>query len=184
MAAWNGWYHVNGNTYGTWLPGDPRGWRERGHKLHVDGDYQNPPPAGSGNALHDHSCKLLKQPPVRLTQEQRAIVGRALAEMLAQQEMELLAVSLDAVHFHLLGRFPNSLVRPLVGRAKKHACFELRHCGFEGRLWGAGSNVVPIRDRQHQLNVFDYIVHHREKGSWLWTFREGFYWREDVLRKE
>ena len=28
MPAWNGWYHVTGNTYGTWLPGDPRGWRE------------------------------------------------------------------------------------------------------------------------------------------------------------
>ena len=55
MAAWNNWYHVNGNTYGTWLPGDPRGWRERGHKKHVDGDYKSPPPAGSGDAMHRYA---------------------------------------------------------------------------------------------------------------------------------
>ena len=49
MTAWNNWYHVNGNTYGTWLPGDPRGWRERGHKKHVAGDYKNPPPPDRAN---------------------------------------------------------------------------------------------------------------------------------------
>ncbi len=141
MAAWNGWYHVNGNTYGTWLPGDSRGWRERGHKKHVAGDYKNPPPAGSGDALHGHARKLLKQPPVHLTCEQRAIAGRAIVELLAVQELE--------------------------------------SRGFVGRLWGNGSNVVPIKDRQHQLNVFGYIARHKDKNAWVWTFREGLYWRED-----
>ena len=50
MGAWNGWYHVNGNTYGTWLPGDERGWRSRHHKVHVNGDYKNPPPPGAHDA--------------------------------------------------------------------------------------------------------------------------------------
>jgi len=39
MEPWNHWYHVNGNTYGTWLPGDPRGWRSYKHKRHVEGEY-------------------------------------------------------------------------------------------------------------------------------------------------
>ena len=38
MKAWRGWYHVTGGTYGSWLPGDPRGWRARGRREHVDGD--------------------------------------------------------------------------------------------------------------------------------------------------
>ena len=178
MTAWNNWYHVNGNTYGTWLPGDPRGWRERGHKKHVAGDYKNPPPAGSGDPLHQYAKGLLKQPPVHLTREQRAIAGRAIVTMLMEQQIELLAVSLDAIHFHLLGRFPNPKVRPVVGRAKKHAYFELHDRGFVGHLWGTGANVVPITGRQHQLNVFRYINDHKKKGAWVWTFREGIYWRE------
>ena len=71
MAAWNNWYHVNGNTYGTWLPGDPRGWRERGHKKHVAGDYKSPPPAGSGDGMQRYAKGLMKQPPVHLTHRQR-----------------------------------------------------------------------------------------------------------------
>ena len=65
-------------------------------------------------------------------------------------------------------------MRPIVGRAKKHAYFELRDGGFAGRLWGTGANVVPITERRHQLNVFSYIAGHKAKGAWVWTFREGF----------
>jgi hypothetical protein len=93
--------------------------------------------------------------------------------MLAEVRIELLVFSLDAIHFHLLGRFPNARVRPLVGRAKTHAYFELREQGFIGRLWSAGAHVVPISGRQHQLNVFRYVCDHRLKGAWLWTFRDG-----------
>ena len=34
-VPWNDWYHCNGNTYGTWLRGDPRGFRERRHRLEI-----------------------------------------------------------------------------------------------------------------------------------------------------
>jgi hypothetical protein len=179
VAAWNNWYHVNGNTYGTWLPGDPRGWRERGHKKHVVGDYKKPPPAGSGDAMHHHAKELLNHPPVHLDNAQRLIAGRALVEMLLKQKIEVLIVALDAIHFHLLSRFPSSQVRPIVGRAKKHAYFELHDCRFVGHLWGTGTNIVPIEDRKHQVNVYNYIADHKTKGAWAWTFREGIYWREE-----
>ena len=172
MVAWNGWYHVNANTYGTWLPGDPRGWRERKHKKHVNGDYRNPPPAKSGDGMHNYAGGLLRQSPVRLTNVQRAIVGQAMVDLLVEQKVELLVFCLDATHLHLLGRFSITQVRPVVGRAKKHAYFELRNHKFVGRLWGNGSNVVPVKDRQHQLRVFDYITEHRDKGAWVWTFRD------------
>ena len=38
---------------------------------------------------------------------------------------------------------------------------------------------MPINDRKHQLNVFGYIGDHKAKGAWVWTFREGIYWREE-----
>ncbi|OHB70581.1 MAG: hypothetical protein A2V70_07725 [Planctomycetes bacterium RBG_13_63_9] len=176
MAAWNDWYHVNGNTYGTWLPGDPRGWREKRHKRHVEGDYKHPPPQGSGDELHRHAQGLLAQHAVHLDKTQREIAGRALVERLAATEIEVLVLSLDAIHYHLLARFRDHQVRVSVGRAKKHAFHELHNRGFEGKLWQRRCNVVPINDRPHQLNVFHYIGRHRHHGAWVWTFREGFDW--------
>jgi hypothetical protein len=32
-----------GHTYGTWLPGDPKGFRTRHHREHIEGDYKKPP---------------------------------------------------------------------------------------------------------------------------------------------
>ena len=170
MSAWNGWYHVNGNTYGTWLPGDERGWRARHHKVHVDGDYRNPPPAGAHDGLKQHAQSVMAQPPVYLTVRQRAIAGQALVEMLLEQEVELLALSLDAIHYHLLARFDDRSARQLVGRAKKHATFILKDTGHAGSAWTKRSRVLPIKDRVHQVNVFNYIVRHADDGAWTWRF--------------
>ena len=97
-------------------------------------------------------------------------------EWFAQHDVEILALSLDAIHYHLRARFRDKQVRPRVGRAKKHAYHELRDRGLQGKLWQRGCNVVPITDRRHQLNLFAYISRHKEHGAWVWTFREGFYW--------
>jgi hypothetical protein len=35
--AWNDWYHVVSHVYGSWLRGDPRGWRAVDHREHVEG---------------------------------------------------------------------------------------------------------------------------------------------------
>jgi len=183
MAAWNGWYHVNGNAYGTWLPGDARGWRTKGHKTHVDGDYKRPPPPGSGDSLHAYAQKQLKQAPVHLAATQRELAGKALVEMLLHQQIEVIILSLDAIHFHLLGRFRDAKVRPRVARAKKHATFLLRDQGHVGRVWSEKGKVTEIADRQHQVNVFQYIHRHREKGAWLWTFREGLYWPTTINKR-
>ena len=110
--------------------------------------------------------------------QQRVIAGRAMVELLRNKESKSWFSHWMPIHLHLLGRFPNPQVRPVVGRAKKHAYFELHDQGFVGHLWGNGSNVVPIKDRKHQLNVFGYIARHKDKGAWVWTFREGIYWRE------
>jgi len=175
-----GWYHVTSNTYGTWLPGDPRGWRVKRHRKHVDGDYKNPPPDGADRELYEHARDSLKQPPVRLSPEQCQIVGKAVVEMLTMQGVEVLVLSMDAIHCHLLARFADKSVRPRVGRAKKHATFRLREHGHAGRVWEAKGRALPITDRSHQVNVFNYIVDHRLEGAWVWTYREGLYWRDDT----
>ena len=180
MGAWNGWYHVNGNTYGTWLPGDRRGWRSRGHREHVDGDYKHPPPPGLYEGLHAASKDLQKGGAVFLNVAHRKIAGQAMVQMLLHQGVELLAFSLDAIHYHLLARFGELRSREAVGRAKKHAYHVLRSSGHPGRIWAKRGRTLPIRDRQHQLNVYGYIPGHRKQGAWVWTFKQGLYWTAQV----
>src|SRR5436190_14693419 len=76
------WFHVTTHTYGAWLYGDPRGFRTRRHREYVEGDYKNPPPPGKYADEYERSKESLKQEPVRLTPEFRAVVGAALRQRL------------------------------------------------------------------------------------------------------
>lgn len=176
MAAWNHWYHVTGNTYGTWLPGDRRGWREKGHKRHVDGDYRTPPPTGTGERLLGYSLEAMAHDAVSLDPGQRVIAGKAMVGFLVAKGFEVIVFSCDAIHLHLLGRFPDGQVRRPVGHAKVNAYYRLRDAGRGGKVWARSCGVKPIADRAHQVRVFNYIREHKNVGAWVWTFAEGVYW--------
>ncbi len=169
--AWRGWYHITASTYGTWLRGDLRGWRSRHHREHVEGDYRHPPPP----ELHEHrlqrSRRELKRPPIRLTPAQRAEAGQALVWVLTRQ-VQLLALACGPTHVHLLARFGTARIRPLLGRAKRHASIALTPLEMPGRVWSRGLGIIPVKDRAHQLRVFRYVCEHRDEGAWVWTFRD------------
>ena len=46
-----------------------------------------------------------------------------MVEMLVDHKVEVIALCLNEAHFHLLTRFPDKEVRPLVGTAKRHAFY-------------------------------------------------------------
>jgi len=177
MPAFNEWYHVNGNTYGTWLRGDARGWRDKKHREHVEGDYRNPPPPGTYDALRDHVRAHMKGKPVRLSTPQRQLVGQAMVKRLVEDGVELLAFSMDATHFHVLARFGPQPARRLIGNARRHAYHLLAAAGRKGRLWARGCRVLPVRDRKHQVNVYRYILAHRDQDAWVWDYKQGVYWK-------
>ena len=52
------WRHVVFTTLGSWLPGDPRGFRTREHKVHSSGDYKKPPPNGEHAELFKYSKEI------------------------------------------------------------------------------------------------------------------------------
>ena len=105
MRAWNNWLHCTITTYGTWLRGDPRGWRSRHHREHVEGDYKNPPPPGTYEREHRLSKSLMKRAPVKLNLSQRTVVCKELANSLLYQGVELVDLCVDVTHTHILARF-------------------------------------------------------------------------------
>lgn len=170
------WFHITAHTYGAWLYGDPRGFRTRHHREHVEGDYKNPPPPGPYDRKLARSRALLKQDPVRLEPRWRPIVGAAFKDKLNELGVQLLAVSMGSTHLHVLGKMPPGHVpRDWVGRAKVYSNFKAKEQGYSGKLWAVRSKVIPIRDRRHQLNTFDYILDHYHEGAWVWDFRRPDY---------
>ena len=105
MLPWSHWFHCMGSTYGTWLRGDPRGWRARHHREHVDGDYKNPPPAGTYDRLFAQSKRSMRRDEVLLDWQQRVVACREMGKTLLYHKVELIDLSVGAAHFHLLARF-------------------------------------------------------------------------------
>ena len=51
------WRHVIISTRRSWLHGDGRGFRSRGHRIHSSGDYKDPPPEGEHSGLLEYQRK-------------------------------------------------------------------------------------------------------------------------------
>jgi hypothetical protein len=85
------WFHVILTTYGAWLPGDPRGFRTRHHRDHVDGDYKSPPPVGIYESFAVKNRDALKHDAVSLNPAQRETVGKALRATLDELDASLIA---------------------------------------------------------------------------------------------
>src|SRR5689334_1278780 len=162
-----------GNTYGTWLPGNPKGFRTRHHREHVDGDYKAPPPEGRYDERLQKSKDLMKRPPVYLTPRQRTRAVEEFVRSLQKRHIELIAVSIDRVHFHVLARFPDHNPRHWIGIAKKESSHYLKQEGLApvGGLWATRFEVVPIENRGHQLWTVPYILKHAKKGAATWYFK-------------
>lgn len=169
-APWADWYHCMGNTYGTWLPGDPRGFRTRWHREHVEGDYRNPPPTGKYSQRLEDSKNLMSREPVLLSQEQRRRAVVELVKSLEKWKIELRILSVDRVHLHCLARFPDHNPRHFLGLAKKESSAYMKLDGLapHGGLWGTKCECIPVSNRGHFATVEDYIADHERKGAVLW----------------
>ena len=168
------WFHCTSHTYGAWLPGDPRGYRTWKHHEHIEGDYKNPPPPKMYDDVFKRSLGLMKQEKVVLPPDYRRIVGRAVLEKLHEIQAQVLCVSMSATHLHLLAKMPpGEYPRKWLGMAKKNATFAAHACRWVGNVWAKRSKPNPIKDRQHQINTYRYILRHLKEGAWVWDFHRG-----------
>ncbi len=162
------WCHVTVTTYGNWLPGDPRGFRTRNHREHVEGDYKSPPTVDY-RERHEASRRRLLAPPTRLDPAQCRVAALALRERLEREGVLVACVGMTCRHGHVLGRFPAGDVREFMGRAKKHTSFKLHEAAWNGRVWGRACGITAVTDREHQMNVYRSILRHERQGAFVWA---------------
>lgn len=164
------WWLVSWTTYGTWLPGDPRGfctWRKR--------EYIPPPKryaqfgeatfrAGEFKSLHD-LAQQISDPPVYFTIEQMQTALAAIIEEITHIRVIPAIISLGGWHVHWLYHFGTLRIRPTVGRVKAAAARELNLHGFVGkRPWTKGCNMRSKPTRNACRNAYKYVRDHRSQG--------------------
>ena len=111
------WHHVIITTYGSWLPGDPRGFRTRASPRARNRRLQESTATG-------HVCRpRAAQPRVACPTTNRTAAGMAAAHWagyLARPDARgawLLAIAVAAQHTHLLVKLPRGQQRRLTGLA-------------------------------------------------------------------
>ncbi len=167
------WFHVTLGTYGSWLPGDPRGFRTRRHRLHVDGDYKTPPPQGKFDAILERSREQMKYDETLIATNGRPVVCNALRQNLEKQGSTVACLAIGGHHGHILCKLPPTEQWTWIGNAKRHAWYEWRTVAGNRKLWAKKGKSDPIKDRQHQLNVYYYILRHESEGAYVWKHSDS-----------
>ena len=85
-------WHIIWTTYGTWLPGDARGWVWKGRWA-----VQSPEPD-----LERQARERMAEPPVLLTPEQRSIVEQTIGDHCHRRGWTLHAVQARTNHVHVV----------------------------------------------------------------------------------
>jgi hypothetical protein len=180
IQAWRHWYHCTVGTYGQWLPGDDRGYRERDHHMHVEGDYKNPPkPSNFAKKRLESAKRLMKGDPYFIAPAERPLIGRLILESLRIQRIPIRALAVSAKNFHALVQCVDDLPKPAMGKAKTHVTFRFAPIvdpikNTRQRLWETDCGVTPIVDQAHAYRAFKYILDHwRKEGAWVWSYRDG-----------
>ncbi|MCH8342653.1 MAG: hypothetical protein IH983_01555 [Planctomycetes bacterium] len=159
--------HAICTYYGQWVPGDPRGWRARGHKRHSSGDYQIPPPAAQHAGLRRYVQSMMASEPAMLRPDEYPVVGSAFLLKLLKIGCAVRCLSCGPTHLHVLYESKEPDAMRELGRAKQYASLKLQD--RPGRLWGGGAKIIPIRDDGHASGAFVYICDHALKeGAWVW----------------
>ena len=189
MRPWMNWMHCTGSTYGAWLRGDPRGWRARDHREHVEGDYRNPPPKGAYDELFERSKQSMKRPGVVLSWEARVVACRTMVEALNYHEVQVAELIVGGRHWHALARFfplsedawrsiemqclsKNREPRHLMGIAKKESARALSKLGLvePGGVWARGCGRRYVKNEGHfNYLVEKYLPDHARRGAAVYS---------------
>jgi REP element-mobilizing transposase RayT len=164
------WRHCVIGTFNSWLPGDPRGFRSKDHKVHSSGDYKNRPPVDEHAGLYQYS-KSISGAPVIIPRQLREVVGERILEKLRTLNYQVLAIAVAGMHAHFLVELPDAIadVRHIVGQCKSVSSHAIRD-QLPGRVWAHRGKFTLVDDAQHQRNTFRYILD--QEDAWIWSYKD------------
>ncbi len=141
---------VTWTTYGSWLPGDKRGYVRRGKIL--DGN----------ELLLEKNRKRRKSDLVRLNKTEKQVVKDTIIKEARRTGQIIEGVSVYSNHVHLLLRTGSESIEKSVSRYKSITTRTLWKNGRDGRIWTRGFHKSFCFDEK-MLNIKkDYIAKHKD----------------------
>ncbi|MFM9025415.1 MAG: hypothetical protein ACKON7_08765, partial [Planctomycetaceae bacterium] len=145
-------YFLTWTTYGSWLPGDDRGWVDRRGMIR-----------GGNPLLQGVALRRLAGACVSLTRHQRGLVVRCVAAHARFRGWTLYAVQCRMQHVHVVigapGRGPYEVIAELKARATRMLGADAggRSVRRSGRWWTRGGSSRKVFDERSLDNVVTYV---------------------------
>jgi hypothetical protein len=141
-------YHITWTTYGSWLPGDARGWVKRGGGLREpDADLELSVEAG------------MQGEPVRLDSGQREIVARTVREYCRIRDWVLHALNPRTKHVHVV---VSARVQPerVLDQLKAWCSRKLNEATVNPptKWWTYHGSTKYIWDEKYPREAIDYVL--------------------------
>ena len=141
-------YFLTWTTYGTWLPGDSRGWVNR-HRTH--GEVVEP----SQPALENHARGLLKESPVVLSAPMRTVTDAAMRRICDELGWCVHALEVRSNHVHVVVTIQDASPGKVMGILKVNGTRALNTLAGRGRRdrWWTKDGSKRIVNSQESLNA-------------------------------
>lgn len=164
------WWLVSWTTYGTWLPGDKRGYCTRRGKIYVPPPkrYAKPGEAAYNAAEHEsirEFAESISDDAVYFSPAEKEIAFDALIEEIDEIANIPAINCVGRWHVHWLCYFGTLKIKPTVARIKAAATRELNQNGFQGKHpWTKGCNIKSKATRRECRAAYKYIADHEQQG--------------------
>ena len=135
---------VTTTSYGTWLPGNARGYVSKGEML--PGDAK----------LFELSRNQLKKPPIYFSTTDRDRLFSALVASCLEFGYRLSDATIEAWHLHWIFFHGDDAIEAAVGRLKTR----IRQALSRGRIWTEKYCAEPLFDNAAVEKAQEYIARH------------------------
>ncbi len=147
-------YLLTWTTYGTWLPGDPRGWVEKGRAW-----YGMPYEAGKASRVA-YSRDRMKESPVILDGHGRRAVEAGVEETCRYRNWQLHAVSARLNHVHAVVTAPGTSPNRIVSDLKAYGTRALNRLYLAEKRknwWTGGGSKRHLYDERALCAAIEYV---------------------------
>jgi REP element-mobilizing transposase RayT len=154
-------YFLTWTTYGTWLPGDSRGWVNQ-HRTH--GEVVDPPTP----RLADYARRLLKEPPIKFDTEMRAVADKAIREACAEFNWTIRALEVRSTHVHVVVTAHDSASGKVMGVLKARTTKAMKSLSPEvnrEHWWTKDGSKHLLYNQEALLAAIRYVNH--QDTSWV-----------------
>ena len=167
------WWHLTLSTRGSWLPGDARGFRSRGHRIHCSGNYRQRPPRHEHAALHAYH-RQRSRPAMVIAPHHRPGIGQAMLATLRRLDTRVLALAVSGMHAHVVIECldDRAAAKRVAGKLKQASSHAVRKT-MPGRIWADGGSFIRVHDRAHQIELRRYLLDHARQGAWTWSYENA-----------